>query len=113
MDQGSLCGRHVEGVTRRRWHWEPYRHAGSGTASDAAATPEGEPQRSCPCRRSMSGGARLGAAEGDGPERVLLGGAALRPRGVQRPDASLAEMEDHLYRLQRVRPGPHHADFVG
>jgi hypothetical protein len=31
---------------------------------------------------------------------------------LRRPDAPLAEMEDSLYRLQRVHPGPNRADFV-
>jgi glutamate dehydrogenase/leucine dehydrogenase len=31
---------------------------------------------------------------------------------LRRPDAPLVELEDSLYRLQRVHPGPHRADFV-
>jgi hypothetical protein len=31
---------------------------------------------------------------------------------LRRPDAPLVELEDSPYRLQRVHPGPHRADFV-
>jgi hypothetical protein len=31
---------------------------------------------------------------------------------MQRPDAPLAHLEDSLYRLQRVHPGPNRGEFV-